>query len=646
MAEIDTIRDRIDIVELIGETVQLRRAGRILKGLCPFHTERTPSFIVNPERRTWHCFGACGTGGDIFSFLMRRENLTFGEALRTLAVRAGVEISGHNRQKEAENSRLLEANERAAAFFHNALLNSAEAAQARDYAERRGLDADTMRLFEIGYAPDAWEALGSYLASREFSTDEIEAAGLSVRGERGVHDRFRKRLMFPIRDERGRAVGFGGRALDDSQPKYLNSPQTAVFDKGSLLYALNHAADAIRRTDRAVIVEGYLDAITAHQYGFANVVASLGTALTDRQIDLIKRYSRKVALALDADAAGLEAMMRGEQLVRSMEDAERPEVVVEWGSLVRLQSRAPVDLRIFNVPAGKDPDEAIRADPSGWPAWVESALPPFDFRLRYELSRIDRSNARERLQVLDRLLPLLAEIGDRTLQAQSLSDLATAIGVRENEVRLRLNTLTPSSKRGQPLRLRERADAAVAAARRTNPGMRTEQFCLALLLRFPELRATGLALNAETFDDTSNRLIFELWREHGSLDEEVVPEEFRDHWLLLESTRMVTAVTADPHVTLDDCLKRIALHRLEGQKRVMTAAIVEQQAEIDRQLSAAARDTGTVEPEAGDGRDAGSITAQVLADIQLGRRLHLLEHELRTGQQAADFDSPAPAPNE
>lgn len=634
MSDLDAIRDRVDIVDLIGETVSLRKAGRTYKGLCPFHSERTPSFVVNPERRTWHCFGACATGGDVFSFIMRRDQLAFGEALRVLAERAGVQLTNQGATQDPRIPRLIQANEAASGFYHNALLNSQEAGAAREYAERRGLSQEVLRDFEIGFAPDRWDSLRSYLQGQGYSAGELRDAGLVIEGERGPRDRFHNRLMFPIRDERGRVVGFGGRALGDALPKYLNSPQSPVFDKSGILFALDRARDAIRREDRAVIVEGYLDAITAHQFGYQNVVAALGVALTDRHIALIKRFSRRVALALDADAAGLEAMLRGEQLVRGLASDERGEAVVGWGNLVHIQSRAPIDIRIFTVPGGKDPDEAIRSEPEAWPAWVESALPPFEFRLRYELSHIDRASARERLQLLDRMLPLLAEAGDRALQAQYLSQLAMVAGVREDDVRQRLNA-TSAGKPGRPLPKREPARPSAAAA---EPGTRTESFCLALLLRFPELRPLGLQLSASAFLSTANRLLFELWRDLPNLEEDAVPEQLQPHWLALQAIRMMPAVIADPAAALDDALRRVALRRLEAQKRLLTTAIVEQQAEADRLVAGA--EEGLLQAAAGadeaerEGQPLVSIAGQMLADIELGRQFHTLEAGLRTGQGA------------
>jgi DNA primase len=635
VSDLDLIKDRTDIVELVGETVQLTRSGKAFKGRCPFHNERTPSFYVDPVRRSWHCFGACSTGGDVFTFLERRDNLDFAEALRVLAERAGVELSGRKRATDERSPRLIQANEAAAGFFHHVLLNSQEAEAARTYAERRGLDAATIRDFELGYAPDRWDSLAAHLSGQSYAREELIEAGLVIEGERGVHDRFRGRLIFPIRDERGRVLGFGGRALGDAQPKYLNSPQSPIFDKGSLLYTLDRAKDAIRSEGRAVIVEGYLDAITAHQFGYRNVVASLGTALTERQIDLVKRFTKRVALALDSDAAGLEAALRGEQLIRDLPGSGQSEVVVDWGNLVRVQSRAPVEVRIFSVPGGKDPDEAIRADPAGWPGWVDAALPPFEFRLRYELAHVDRTNPAARVQMLERLLPLLAEVGDRALQAAYLSQLAVAAGVREDDARTKMNTLIASNKRGQVLPNRERTRQPAVSASPAAAGSRAENFCLALLLRFPELREIGQDLNRDIFLQLANRAIFEHWLRGEELSEDALPDELRAQWRALDSVRLLPAVLADPAAALHDNLSRMALRQMEERKRLLTAMIVEQREGADRLAAAAPSDTVLTGPEtlAAESSDA-ELAGQILADLQMGRSLHELEAQLRTGRDA------------
>ncbi|HTE83277.1 MAG TPA: DNA primase [Dehalococcoidia bacterium] len=623
MSDLDAIRDRVDIVELVGESVRLQRAGRTYKGLCPFHTERTPSFIVSPDRRTWHCFGSCSTGGDVFGFVMRRDNVNFGESVRLLAARAGIALETRDARADEATSRLQLANEAAAAYFHHALLNSTAATVARGYAEERGLDGDAIRNFQIGFAPESWDTLASHLRGKGYRDEELVEAGLLVQGDRGIYDRFRARLMFPIRDPRGKVTGFGGRALGDAMPKYLNSPQSPIFDKGGLLYALDRAAESIRHESMAVIVEGYLDVITAHQHGYANVVASLGTALNERHITLLRRYTRAVALALDADEAGIEAAARGEQIIREMGDNEQAEVFLDWGNLIRVQSRAPVGLRIFTVPSGKDPDEAIRAEPDAWPGWVASALPPFEFRLNLELRRLDRADPSQRLELLDRMVPLLAEVSDRVSQGHYIQRLAAELAVREDDVRARLNALRPARREGNALLMLDRSSSQIAAPA-VATGLRTESFCLSLLIRFEQLRVPAAHISPDWFTSTPHRRLFELWRESTRLDEDAVPDELQPYWRAAMEARTMPAVEVDPGAALSDCLRRMELRRLDMQKRLLTATLVDQ---------GDTSDTGEPQPRGGPADDAAEIESTLRDDIEVARSLHELEYRLRTGRE-------------
>ena len=332
MSVTDEIKERLDIVEVISNYVPLKKAGRSYKGLCPFHSEKTPSFVVFPDSQSWHCFGACGIGGDVFSFVMKRENLDFAETLKLLAARAGVELQPREERLPAEEQRLARLREIitvAAGYFHHLLINAGEAAIAREYLARRGLVPGTWESWQLGYALDSWDTLKNYLAGKGYTLEEIEEAGLIIRREddsglpdkdRGYYDRFRGRLIIPIRDGQGRTVGFGARLLREEpgrpQPKYINSPQTPLFDKSNVVFGLDMAHKAIRDVDLAVIVEGYMDVLGSHQVGVRNVVAGMGTALTEAQLRQIKRYSSNVTLALDPDAAGAHATVRGLETAR------------------------------------------------------------------------------------------------------------------------------------------------------------------------------------------------------------------------------------------------------------------------------------------------------------------------------------------
>jgi DNA primase len=369
---IDQIKEKIDIVEFIQSAgVQLKRAGRSYVGFCPFHSNtRSPAFNVFPDTQSYHCFG-CKASGTVFDFVMQREGLEFRDALEQLARRAGVQLVERTQedvQQDQLRTRLLEINQAAAAFFHHVLVKSTRGEVARAYVQKRAINQETIESFLLGYAVDEWSALLSYLTDRKgFEPEEIEAAGLAIRRESGgFYDRFRGRVIFPIRNAKGEVIAFGGRAMGDAQPKYLNSPQTPLFDKGRVLYGLDLARDPIRSADAAVIVEGYVDVIIAHQHGFRNVVAPLGTALTPDHVELVKRLTRRFYLALDADPAGVRAALKGAQTIQNQQDGELVAVTGPHG-VVGLQRSQSVEIRVIEMPDGKDPDEVIQGDPEGRP---------------------------------------------------------------------------------------------------------------------------------------------------------------------------------------------------------------------------------------------------------------------------------------
>jgi DNA primase len=517
MSVVDEIKERLDIVDFISGYVSLKKAGRNFKGLCPFHAEKTPSFIVFPDTQSWHCFGACGTGGDVFSFVMKRENLEFGEALQVLAKRAGVELAPRGPAETAEEKRkerLREINAAAAQYFHNLLLQSKEGARAREYLARREIASETISAFQLGYALDAWEALKGHLVGRGYEVADILAAGLIIEREGGGHyDRFRGRLIFPIRDMRGQVIGFGGRVLDDGLPKYLNSPQTPLFDKGSVLYGIDLAKGAIRRENVAVIVEGYMDVLMAHQHGIANVVASMGTALTEAQLRLLKRLTKKFTLALDADAAGDQATLRGLAVARETLDRQIVPVPTPRG-LISYEGRLDAEIRIITLPEGKDPDEVIRENPDRWNELVQGALPVVDYYFEALTSDLDLTSAKGKSEAVRRLLPIIREITDSTEQTHYVQKLSRLVREDERKLQARLKgkikrvAETPSQKKGGPLS--------------GLPGLpEAERYCLLLFLKEPNLilEAETLlqeldlgSLTSDDFDQVENREIFAAWR--------------------------------------------------------------------------------------------------------------------------------------
>ena len=409
------IKSKLPAIDVVGETVALKRAGTVYKGLCPFHGEKTPSFIVTPERETWHCFG-CGEHGDIFTFLMRRDGLEFREALQRLAEKAGVELSERTAREDRRKKRLREALEAAIAWYREVLLQAHQAEQARAYLVERGFTEATLDRFGLGYAPNTWEALTKRLRSKGFSDQELGDAGLASPSTRGgVYDRFRGRIMIPIRDVSGRPIGFGGRIMPGAEgPKYLNSPATPLFDKSRTLYGIDLAKGAIRREKLAVIVEGYTDVMAAHQAGFENVVASLGTALTAGQVELANRYADGVALAYDVDLAGEAATQRG--------------LVEELQGVVS-------KVRVIRIPAGKDPDEYIQTDPEGWREAVASAEELLPYFMERAASEVDMRQAQGRSAYTRRMLDLLRRIPDRVEQDSYVPQLSRLAGIDERILR-------------------------------------------------------------------------------------------------------------------------------------------------------------------------------------------------------------------
>lgn len=417
-AVIDDVRQASDIVEVIGEVVPLRRAGKNYVGLCPFHAEKTPSFTVSPDKQMFYCFG-CGAGGNVFTFVMRRENLGFGEALRHLADRAGIalpsrSLSAAERRREEERALLRRVLELAQAFYRHNLEHTAAGRRAREYLHGRGLDDATIDRFGLGYAPDAWDGFLKAAGRRGHGPDVLVRAGLAVEARDGgvrVYDRFRDRITFPIHDPRGGIAGFGGRLLgaeSPGQPKYLNTPEGPVFSKGRLLYALHLARDAIRQAGYAVLVEGYLDAIAAHQAGIENVVAGMGTALTRDQARLLLRYCRDVVTAYDADAAGQAATLRGLEVL----------------------TQAGLQVRVAEMPEGKDPDECIRSrGADAFRAAVEAAVSLVEYRFRRALARHGSASVEGRVRVVAEMVPVLAALDNAVETEAYLREFSRRLGV-------------------------------------------------------------------------------------------------------------------------------------------------------------------------------------------------------------------------
>lgn len=453
MSVADEIKSKLDIVGYIQQYVPLKRAGRTWKAPCPFHAEKTPSFAVDPDRQSWRCYGACSDGGDIISFAMKRNGWSFNEALEELGKLAGVEVRKQTPEQRAQYERLDHLRgllQSAADAFHELLLRTddAGAVAALTYArEKRGFSDETIKRFGIGYAPPGFQNMLELLKLLGYTEEQIIETGMAVRNDKGrVYDRFRNRLVIPIRDERGRVTGFGARALDpEDTPKYLNSPQTVLFDKSQTLFGLDVAKKAIGDTGTAVIVEGYMDAIQAHQASFNNVVAQMGTALTETQLKLIApRWAKKIILALDSDAAGQNATLRSLEVARQTLQAD-------------YSGRLAVDMRVLHIPDAKDPDDLIRETPERWAALVEGATPVADYVIDAEIHVLPaNSSLQEREAAARRLLPILLASENNLYNKSNLQKLALRLRIPERDLlawadeQLKIQKAAPPKKAAPP----------------------------------------------------------------------------------------------------------------------------------------------------------------------------------------------------
>lgn len=496
MSVVDDVKSRIDIVDVVSEYAALQKAGRNFKALCPFHQEKTPSFVVFPDTQTWRCFGACSEGGDVFSFIMKAEGWDFSETLREMAKRAGVELRPQSPQEDAQQAqrdRLLDLLAETAQFFHEQLRDAPHAQIARDYILDRGLNQDTAEAFMLGYAPDDWRQALHHLQMRGYTQDEIVEAGVAIRNDKGnVYDRFRHRLVIPIRDNRGRTVGFGARAFDkDAVPKYLNSPQGPLFDKSHLLYGLDLARRAIRETETAVIVEGYMDVMQAYQAGFANVVAQMGTALTEAQLRLLDRYANRLVLALDADAAGIKATMRGLNVAQETLGGEQT-VTFDPHGMMRYTGLLNMDIRVVSLPDGLDPDDLIREAPDAWESLIQRAIPVADYVVQQATASLtDQSSLYEREQVARALLPILTATESDLQRSTNIQALARRVRIDERTLLqwMYRQQTTKNRGRSRPQEQRKLAGRPAHVTAVSGPPGHSavrERFCLQLLIEDPE----------------------------------------------------------------------------------------------------------------------------------------------------------------
>ncbi|MCY4583035.1 MAG: DNA primase [Chloroflexi bacterium] len=573
MSTVDDIRARLDIVDVVsGYVPDLKRAGSSYKARCPFHQENTPSFVVFPTSQSWRCFGGCATGGDMFSFVMRTENTDFSGAMRLLAAQAGVRIQ--ERRERQDDDPLYSLNNATQQFFRQSLV-AERGAQARAYIDGRHIGEEAVARFGVGYAPSTGGELLRSLRALGFGDDLLLRSGLVLRGDDGSpsRDMFRGRLMFPLRDVDGRIAGFAGRSLDGSDPKYINTPQTSVFDKGRMLYALDRARQAIGAEGEAVVVEGYMDVIAAHEHGYRNVVASMGTALTETQVSLLKARAQRIVLALDADAAGQEAMLQSLrttwELVGSVAAGRRRTEVLNRPDDIS-------SLRVALITTGKDPDELIRTDPAQWQRLLADAVPAVEFLIQAEAARVDIGSAQGKSALVERLLPVVFAVPNWADQERYFTRLAEVVGVP-------VTTLEAAVGRLQgPLRGQQRARRpAQPTGNRELESVLTvaehdplEERVLALLSQDEELLTRVAEVDPDTFVRPENRAVLFALRDAGTMEGALaqLDGQLADRLVRHSLEALPPADRKQRNEEWDGCLRRLEERRLRNLKAQEAAA--------------------------------------------------------------------------
>lgn len=415
MSDIDEIKSRLNIVDVIGERIKLTKAGRNFKGLCPFHTEKTPSFMVSADRQIFKCFG-CGKGGSVIDFVMEYEHVDFLEALEELADKAGVKLTRRptDTPQAKLKERIYEANHLASEYYQFILTKHPHGEKARLYLKNRGISDKSIKTFALGYSPNSWDGLYTFLRKKGYDDELQERAGLVLKGTKNFYDRFRGRVMFTLKDHRGNVVGFAGRVLDPDikEAKYINTSETPVYIKSNVLYGLDVTKAAIQKANDAIVMEGELDVISSFQAGVANAVAIKGSALTEAHVALLKRFTERLTFALDSDMAGDAAARRG----------------------IEVAERAGLDMRVIAIPGGKDPDEVVRENPSLFKKAIKEAMPIYDYFLSSAMKRFDATTAFGKKKIGEELVPVIAKIENPIVQGHYVRSLASALAVGEDRV--------------------------------------------------------------------------------------------------------------------------------------------------------------------------------------------------------------------
>lgn len=566
MNELEDIKSKIDIVDYIGGYVQLKQTGKNFKACCPFHSEKTPSFVVSPDRQMWHCFGACGEGGDIFSFAMKMEGVSFPEAVQMLADKAGVKLEKRNYEKSESNAKLYSANELAADFYHQNLKSSA-GKKALDYLKKRGLTDATIKDFEIGFSTAGKDDLQKELAKHKLTITEQESAGLVAQKQGEWRDFFWGRLMFPICDITGRHVGFSARTLDpEGLPKYINTTETPIFHKSNVLYGIDLAKDTIRKADNAILVEGQMDVIASRQAGVKNVVAPGGTALTENQLKLLSRMTKNLKLAFDVDFAGSEATRRAIELA--------------WGM--------DFNLKVIVIPSGKDPADAVGEDPKIWKDAVAHAVYVVDYLFDAAFSRYAKNDPIGRKKIAAELLPVIKRIPDEIERNTYIKKLAKGLSVDEKSIESTL------AKMALPKRDAQTTPAAAENPKGTssleNKEVELENNIIGLLLENPHyLDFAESTLTDEDFTSENTgqdfKNMIKYWQKKGEFKEKnflnSLGEEQKERFNLYAMAAETAFADFDDEKRAEEIyfgIKRLKKSSLEIQKKRLSSEIAAHEA--------------------------------------------------------------------
>ncbi|MBI2625392.1 MAG: DNA primase [Candidatus Nealsonbacteria bacterium] len=463
---IEEIKNRLDIVDLVGAYIKLQKAGINFRAVCPFHSEKKPSFFVSPSRQIWHCFG-CQTGGDIFKFVMQIEGVEFGDALSMLAKKAGIELKREDPKLKTERQRLYEINELACRFFEKQLNFGSKGQEAKEYLLSRKISEDSLKKWRLGYSPEEWSSLSDFLAGQGYKGEEVEKAGLAIKNESGKHyDRFRARIMFPVFDLNSQVVGFGGRVFGERAnkeiAKYVNTPAAILYDKGRILYGLDKAKVDIRKKDFVILVEGYVDAIMVSQAGSSNVVATSGTALTGNQLKILSRYTNNLFTAFDMDVAGNTATKRG----------------------IDLAQAAGFNIRVITMPQAKDPADVVSADPQKWGVLVDSSCSILEFYFENTFSRFNPKVPEEKKNIAQILLPIIKRIPNQIERFSWIQSLARKLGVRDEDVEEELKKVKDENNQYFSQAFEEKIGTQNIAQKTRKELL--EESLISLIIRFPE----------------------------------------------------------------------------------------------------------------------------------------------------------------